>query len=154
MRRMLLVACIACGSSSKPETAQVHEYEWTEIKLPGIHIFEVHDDGPQPADYDQHNLYLVRDGNDAHLRGKDAMRAVVDAKVTDPMQLATFSTLFLDRYGGRVETAPPPTVTDGVLAYWRHEGGMSYELIRVEVVLATLERSEKSKQQIDREANH
>ena len=100
MWRLVLVALLACKSKTQqppPAPDPSHDDPWTDIRVPGASVFTLHGD---------HVAYLVRDGATDHLRGNDAMRVVVDSKLTDPTQLATFSELFSERVAGRVVRSP------------------------------------------------
>jgi hypothetical protein len=160
----LLVAISACKSSGpKPSPNDTTVRPWTEVAVPGVKMFTTHP-AISPPDYDARGAYLQHDVDARKLTGKDAMRVVVAKGITDPVQLATLSQLFLDSIGGQLvstageargdRAAPrvaPPIVKDGILEYWHWTGGMAHYIQRSRVNLITFDREVKSVHQLEAE---
>jgi HEAT repeats len=152
---VLMVAFAACSAHGPAKSRETVSSEWTEVRIPGARL-TVERITPAPADYDNRTAILELGGR--RLRGKEAMRALMDEKqLAEPMILAQLSELFLDPVGGRIISTPaeaesdpaaprvkPPAVHAGTLEYWAWTGGMAHDVERVRVDLKTLVRETKN----------
>jgi hypothetical protein len=124
------------------------------VTVPNARVFLAVPD-PTPNDYDGYQVILLPDGQQAPLRGADAVRFAWDQNVRDAESLARIAALFVGRsqqVAGAAERDRPhirdreriqdPVIADDRLVFWVVRGSMQPTASEVIVDLTTFEARE------------